>query len=313
MSHRVLVLCIHLQRHLDRYRERLARHGVQVDAPPVVQGLREPELLDIIEGYDGVIAGDDEITERVLNAASRLRIVVKWGIGMDAIDLAAAKRAGIPVVNTPGVFADEVADVALGYLLGLARGLHVMDRSVRQGGWTKVQGLSLRGRRAGVVGLGSIGRAVVERCRAFGLRVTGYDPASLPDDFVHRNQLELADLPQLLETSDFVILCCPLNDATRHLIDRSALERMQPGGFLINVARGPVVDEAALISALGCGRLAGAALDVFEEEPLPADSPLRAFEQCIFGTHNASNTLEAVLRTNELALEKLLRGLELTV
>lgn len=309
MSQRVLVTCLHLQRHLDRYRATLAERGVEVEAPRVVQSLSEEELLPLVGRCDGLIAGDDHITARVLEAAVRLKVVVKWGIGTDAIDLAAARRLGIPVVNTPGVFADEVADVVIGYVILLARQLHRLDRTVREGGWLKVEGTSLRGRRLGVVGVGSIGRAVVQRARALGMETCGHDVTAVPDSFLRSSGMLSVELPELLATSDYVSLNCPLTRETHHLLDDAAFAAMKDGVRVINTGRGPLIDEAALARALSAGRVAGAALDVFEEEPLPTASPLLSFEQCIFGTHNASNTLDAVLRTNERALECLFRGL----
>lgn len=310
MSTRALVTCLHLQRHLDRYEQRFRRHGIEVEAPEVMQQMREAELLPIIGRFDGMVAGDDEVTARVLEAGCpRLRVVAKWGIGVDGIDREAARRLGVAVYNTPGVFADEVADVVVGYLVSLARGLHAMDRSVRAGGWLKPQGVSLRGKRLGVVGVGSIGAAVVRRGHTLGLEVVGHDAVEVDAELRRATGLAMVGLDELLATSDFISLCCPLTPETRHLIDASALSRTKPGVFLINTARGGLVAEPALVAALTAGRLGGAALDVFESEPLPDDSPLRGFNSVIFGTHNASNTLEAVLRVNEMAIANLLRGL----
>ena len=310
MKHRALILCVHFQRHLDRYRERLERQGVEIEAPPVVQRMTKRELLPLIGGFDAVLAGDDEITADVLQAAGRLKVIVKWGIGVDAIDLDCARRLGIPVVSTPGAFADEVADVVIGYLILLARKLHLLDREVRQGRWIKPEGRSLRDRRLGVIGVGSIGRALVERARVLGMEVMGHDVEPVPEELVARTGLRMVDLPEILATSDFLSLNCPLTAKTHHLLDAAAFSRMKYGIQLINTGRGPLIDESALVTALREGKVAGAALDVFEQEPLPEDSPLRAFDNCIFGTHNASNTLDAVLRTNERALDALLRGLE---
>ncbi|MCH9649390.1 MAG: phosphoglycerate dehydrogenase [Deltaproteobacteria bacterium] len=310
MGKRALILCLHLQRHLERYAEVFQRYGIEVEAPPVEQQMREAELLPIIGSFDGVIAGDDEFTHRVLEAGRpRLQIVSKWGIGVDGIDREAAHRLGIQVTNTPDAFADEVADVVLGYLVLLTRRLHLMDRSVREGGWSKPQGTSLRGKRLGVVGVGSIGRAVVRRGQALGMEVSGTDIGEIETDFRRETGLVQKPLEDLLGSSDFVSLNCPLTPQTRHLIDGAALARMPAGSYLINTGRGQLVDEAALVEALASGHLAGAALDVFEREPLAASSPLLGFDGVVLGTHNASNTLEAVLRVNELSIENLLRGL----
>jgi len=310
MTARVLVTCLHLQRHLERYAERFEMHRVEVETPEVVQQMREAELLPIIGRFDGMVAGDDEITAQVLEAGRpRLRVVSKWGIGIDSIDQEAARRLEIAVYNTPGALGDEVADVIIGYLVLLARRLHAMDRSVREDGWLKPQGISLRGKRLGVIGIGSIGAAVVRRGHVLGMEVIGYDPIEIGADLRRQTGLAMVTIDELLATSDFVSLCCPLTPDTKHLVDASALARMKPGAYLINTARGGLIDEPALVEALVTGRLAGAALDVFETEPLPVESRLRQLDGVILGTHNASNTLEAVLRVNEMAIANLFRGL----
>ena len=308
---RVMISCLQLQQTIDRYRGLFAERATEIVLPPMAQHLGEAELLPIIDGFDGVIAGDDRFTAAVIRkGAPRLKVIAKWGVGIDAIDLDAAKQAGIPVYNTPDVFADEVADVVLGYLVLLARRLHELDRAVRQGSWTKIRGVSLRGRTLGVVGAGSIGRAVLRRGIALGMQVAAHDVVPVPEAFVAETGLRVLSLPELLAASDVVSLNCNLTAANRHMLGPRELAAMKPGAFLINTARGGLIDEAALIRALQTGPLAGAALDVFEQEPLPADSPLRALPNVIFGTHNGSNTEEAVLRVNEMAIRNLFRGLE---
>jgi D-3-phosphoglycerate dehydrogenase len=310
MKWKVLVTCPHLQQTIGSYLPQLAERGVEVDIPPLVQQLSESKLLEIIDRYDGVIAGDDPFTAKVLEKGVRLKVIAKWGIGIDAIDIEAAKRLGIQVSNTPNVFADEVADVVMGYVILLARQLHKLDQSARNGGWCKIQGRSLRGKTLGVIGVGSIGRAVVHRAVAAGMSIVGYDIAIIPPSFVEETEIRVNSLSELLQTSDFISLNCNLTPASRHMLSREEFAMMKTGVYIINTARGSLIDEIALIEALDQGKVAGAALDVFEEEPLSLDSPLRQFDNCIFGTHNSSNTLEAVMRVNELAIQNLLDGLE---
>lgn len=309
MKWRVLITCPQLQRTIDHYRDLFAEQGIEIELPHVIQQLSESELLEIIDRYDGVIAGDDEFTARVLEKGRLLKIIVKWGIGMDAIDLEAAKRLGIRVVNTPGVFADEVADVVMGYIILLARQLHKLDQSVRTGGWAKIQGISLRGKTLGVIGVGSIGRAVVRRAIVAGMSVVGHDIAPVPTAFVQETGLCLVEFNELLRTSDFISFNCNLTPSNRHMLGPREFALMKRGVYIVNTARGALIDEAALVQALREGKVAGAALDVFENEPLPLESPLRQFDNCIFGTHNSSNTREAVMRVNELAIRNLLDGL----
>jgi len=310
MKWRVLITCPQLQQTIDRYRPSFAECGIEIEVPHLVQQLSEAEMLEIIDRFDGVIAGDDEFTARVLEKGKRLKVIARWGIGVDAIDLDAAKRLGIRVSNTPGVFADEVADVAMGYIVLLARELHRLDQSVRSGGWAKTQGISLRGKTLGVIGIGSIGRAVARRAVAASMSVVGYDIAPVPTSFVEETGLRPVELEELLQTSDFISLNCNLTPSNRHMLSQHEFALMKTGVYIVNTARGALIDEAALVQALQEGKVAGAAMDVFKQEPLPLDSPLRQFDNCIFGTHNSSNTIEAAMRVNELAIRNLLDGLE---
>ena len=310
MSDRVLITCVQMQNCIDDFRPLFEERGIAIDMPSVVQQPTEDELIAIIGEFDGMIAGDDPLTARVLAHAGRMRIISKWGIGIDGIDLEAAKEAGIPVTNTPGVFGDDVADVAAGYIVMLARQLHRIDASVRSGGWFKHEGIALTGKTLGIVGFGSIGQAVARRGQGFGMTVMAQDVAPTAKNAGDTMGVAVVPLEELLADSDFVVLCTPLTPDTHHLIDERTLSLMRNGTFLVNVARGPLVDETALVAALDSGRIAAAALDVFEEEPLAADHPLRRHEQCVFGSHNGSNTREGVLRASAQAVENLLRGLD---
>ena len=305
----VLVTCPPMQASVVDWRSRFDALGIKVGLPEVVQQLSPAELIALLPAYDGMIAGDDPLNADVLHSAARLRVVSKWGIGLDSIDLGAAAELGIRVTNTPDTFGDEVADVALGYLVMLARQLHRIDRSVRGGAWAKPQGVSLAGRTLGIVGLGSIGRALARRGAAMGMRVIGHDVDAATGRRASGEGIEVVELEQLIDEADVISLHCPLTDQNRHMINEARLARVRPGSYLINTARGPLIDERALIAALQAGRLAGAALEVFEEEPLPAGSPLTGMDNVILGSHNASNTAEAVARVNELAIDNVLLGM----
>jgi len=307
---RVLITCPQLQQTIDGYRDVFAERGIEIELPNVEQQLGESNLLDIIDRFDGVIAGDDEFTARVLKKGKRLKVIAKWGVGVDSIDLEAAERLGIRVSNTPNMFSDEVADVVMCYIVLLARQLHKLDQSVRSGDWMKIQGMSLRGKTLGVIGVGSIGQEVARRALAAGMSLLGNDVAPVPTSFVEETGLQLVDLRGLLQASDFISLNCTLTSSNRHMLGSREFSIVKTGVCIVNTARGPLIDEAALIQALEEGRVAGAALDVFEKEPLPLDSPLRRFDNCIFGTHNSSNTTEAVMRVNEIAIRNLFEGLE---
>jgi D-3-phosphoglycerate dehydrogenase len=306
---RVLITCRQMQNCIDEFRPRLNERQLELVLPEIVQQPSEEDLIEIIGDFDGMIAGDDPLSARVLEHAKRMRIISKWGVGIDGIDLGAARALSIPVVNTPGVFGGEVADIALGYVIMLARQLHRIDASVKAGGWFKHEGRSLADKVLGVAGFGSIGQAVAQRGRGFGMRVVAHDVAEAVSAAAEDMDVEMLGRDELFQQSDFLVLCSPLTPETRHMVNERMLALMQPGSYLVNVGRGPLVEEIALVQALESGQVAAAALDVFEEEPLPATSGLRRFDQCVFGSHNASNTREGVLRTSARAVENLMNGL----
>ena len=296
----------------DRFRPVFEAYGLQVIIPPVTERLEEDDLLAYAGRFDAAICGDDRFTARVLEAsAPRLKVISKWGTGVDSIDRAAAARLGIQVRNTPNAFTDPVADTVLGYILAFARGLVALDRDMKAGAWAKRPGYALNERTLGVIGVGNIGRAVLRRARAFGMRLLGNDIRPIEPDFVAQVGVTMLPLEDLLAQADFISLNCDLNPTSYHLINAQTLALVKPGAVLINTARGPIVDEPALIRALEEGRLAGAALDVFEHEPLPADSPLRRMPQVLLAPHNANASPRAWERVHWNTLRNLLDGLGL--
>jgi len=288
--------------------EHLGGFGVAVDIPRFDgQQLSESDLLPIIGKYGGILAGDDQLTRAVLESADRLRVISKWGIGTDAIDRAAAEELGIKVFNTPGVFGEELADYAMGYIHLLARRQHEVNARVKAGEWYKVRGVSLAGKTLGIVGLGSSGRALARRGAAASMRVIGYDIV----DVAEMAECEVVDLETLLAESDIISLQVPATEEARHLINERSIARMKDGVWLINISRGSLVDERALEEALRTGKVGAAALDVFEVEPVEPANELLAFDNVVVGSHNGSNTREAVERTTRRAVSNLLQGLGL--
>lgn len=312
MTWKVLVSAPYMQLVIDQYRGMLAEgsHPIETVLPPVQERLSEPELLELIGDIDGVIAGDDAFTEQVMLAAPKLKVISKWGTGIDSIDRKAAKRLGIAVRNTPDAFTHPVADSIVGYMLCFARQLPWMDRDIRSGQWTKPMSFSLGEATLGVIGVGNVGRALIRRSVAFGMRILGNDVAPIAESFVAETGLEVVSKDELLRQSDFVSLNCDLNSTSHHIISQQELSFMKPTSYLINAARGPLVDETALIQALKTGRLAGAALDVFEVEPLPADSELRNLGNCLLAPHNANSSPRAYSRVHENTIKNLLTGLQ---
>lgn len=309
MKWRVLVSAPYFIPVIEDYRGRLKEQGVELIAAQVRERLSEEELLGVIGNIDGIICGDDRITRRVLDAAPRLKVISKWGTGIDSIDSEAAAQRGIPVYRTPNAFSEPVADTVLGYMLTFARKFPWMDREIREGRWQKPNLVALGECVLGVVGVGDCGKAVVRRAKAFGMRILGNDIIEMPQDFISQSGIEMVALEQLLAAADFVTLNPDLNPTSFHLIGKPQLDLMKPSAFLINASRGPVVDEPALIAALQKNRIAGAALDVFEVEPLPSDSPLRQLDNCLLAPHNANSSPGAWKRVHENTVRNLLEGL----
>lgn len=279
---------------VDRFRPIFEVKGIELVIPDVIESLSEDQLMHYAGDIDGVICGDDQFTSDVLEAYSpRLNVISKWGTGIDSIDRTVASKLGIRVFNTPGAFTDPVADTVLCYLLAFARQLPWIDRAMKSGFWEKIPGRALNECVLGVVGVGNIGKAVLRRGQSFGMRLLGNDIVTIDPEFIHAVGVEMMALHELLARSDFVSLNCDLNQTSYHLINRQAFVQMRPGAVLINTSRGAVVEEDALIDALHNGQLAGAALDVFEIEPLQNDHPLLSMDNVLLAPHNANSSPKA--------------------
>jgi D-3-phosphoglycerate dehydrogenase len=294
----------------DRFRPLFESAGIDVTVARVQERLSEEELLPYCGKIDGALTGDDAFTARVLTAAApRLKVISKWGTGIDSIDRDAAARLGIAVCNTVGVFSEAVADSVTGYMLAFARRQPWMDRAMKSGRWEKIPGRALHECTLGVVGVGHCGRAVLQRGHAFGMTLLGNDIVPIDGEFLRTLDVEMLPLEDLLARADFVSLNCDLNPTSYHLMNAGTLSRMMPGAILINCARGPVVDEAALVGALEAGTLAGAALDVFEVEPLPPTSRLLGMEQVLLAPHNANSSPSAWEHVHWNTLRNLFLGM----
>jgi len=295
---------------LDRFRPIFEKHGIELIVPQVRERMEEADLLKYAGQFDGAICGDDRYSERVLNAcAPRLKIISKWGTGIDSIDSAAASRLTIKVGRTPNAFTTPVADTVLAYLLAFVRRQPWMDSAMKRGRWEKISGRALSECVIGVIGVGNIGKAVARRARAFGMKVLGADIVDIDHVFLSESGIHMTSLDALLSDSDFVSVNCDLNPTSHHLIDAQTLARMKPSAVLINTARGPIVDEPALVAALQSGQIAGAALDVFEHEPLPLDSPLLKMDNVMLAPHNANSSPAAWERVHWNTIRNLLEGL----
>lgn len=306
----ILLTAPYMIPYVDRFRPVFEHYGLDLIVPTVHERMSEEELLAYAGQFDGTVCGDDRYTERVLQAClPRLKVISKWGTGIDSIDRKTAEHLGIRVCNTPNAFTLPVSDSVLGYLLAFARRLPWMDRAIKAGEWEKIPGRSLSECTLGVIGVGNVGKAVLRRARPFGMTLLGNDIVPIAPDFIVENKVEMTSLEDLLARSDFVSLNADLNPTSRHLINARSLAMMKPGAVLINTARGPLVDEPALVAALQSGQIGGAALDVFEVEPLPADSPLKKMDNVMLAPHNSNSSPAAWERVHWNTLRNMLEAL----
>ena len=295
---------------LEAERAELARVDARLEARPCRS---EAELLAAVGDADAVLNTVVPITARVVEAMARCRVIVRSGVGVDNVDVAAASRAGIVVANVPDASVEEVSNHALALLLACSRKIVVLDRSLRAGTWSRAlfppMG-TLYGETLGVVGFGRIARALAAKVQALQMRVVATDPL-VPESEIRRAGAEPADVERVLAESDFVSLHAPLLDDTRHMIAAEQLRTMKSSAYLINTARGGLIDQAALVAALESGVIAGAALDVFEQEPLAADDPLLRLPNVVLTPHAAAYSdvgiRELRRRTGEAAAD-VLRG-----
>lgn len=303
---KVLITCPPMLRRVEEFRPIFTEKGLELVTPNVVQVLTEEQLIELVPTVDAWIIGDDPATRKVFEAgkAGKLKVAVKWGVGVDNVDFVACKDLGIPISNTPQMFGGEVADLGMAYLLGLARESYLIDREVRKGNWIKPSGMSFAGKTVAVIGLGDIGRSTIKRLSGFDVTIHAYDPfAKCTAEEVGAQAI--LSFPERIEEADFVVLTCALTPSSKHMINQASIALMKDGVRIVNVARGPLINEIDLVAALKSGKVHSAALDVFEVEPLLPDNPLRQFEQCIFGTHNGSNTIEGVRRASYKAIDLL--------
>jgi phosphoglycerate dehydrogenase-like enzyme len=312
MTYRILLSAPYMIPFVERFKPVFAHYGLEVVVPDVHERMEEEQILEYAGGFDGTICGDDRYSERVIEAClPRLKVISKWGTGIDSLDQKTAAKHGVMIGNTTNAFTLPVADTVMGYVLAFARKQPWMDRQIRAGEWVKIPGRSLSECTLGVIGIGNIGSAVVRRARAFGMRMLCNDIVPLKPDFVQEMGVEEVKLDELLSQADFVSVNCDLNPTSFHLITTETLEKMKSGAILINTARGPIVDEPALVRALKDGKIAGAALDVFELEPLPVDSPLREMDQVMLGAHNSNSSPSAWERVHWNTIRNLLIGLDI--
>jgi len=294
----------------ERFVSLLQKLNFQVITPEVEERLEERDLLEYAGSFDGTICGDDRYTAQVLEACSpRLQVISKWGTGIDSIDAEACEELGILIGNTPNAFTLPVADSVLGYILAFARRQPWMDRAMKNGVWKKIPGRALSECSLGVIGVGKVGQAVLRRADAFGMELLGNDIREVEPDFLAEHRVKMLPFREILKQADFISLNCDLNPTSQKLIGEKAFQLMKDNAVVINTARGPIIDQDALIDALEKRIIAGAALDVFEREPLPDHSPLLAFNNVLLAPHNSNSSPEAWERVHNNTVRNLLIGL----
>ena len=271
---------------------------------PSGKPLSEDELIPLLADCDGCIAGLDHFTARVLESAPNLKVISRYGIGLDQVDLAAAKARNIVVCNTPGANAQAVADLTFALLLCLAREVSVLDRKTREGQWPRSNGIELYGKTIGILGLGAIGKGVAKRAGGFSMKVIAYDPF-IDRSYAAANGIIPADFDTVTREADFLCLHLPLTDTTRRIISADVMKAMKKGAIIVNTARGGLIDEAAAYQLLVSGHLGGVGLDVFETEP-PQKSPLFELENVVLTPHAASHTKEATEAMAEMSVQNLI-------
>ena len=309
MPWKVLITARGVQQAGQHAQELLRKAGCELIFPPKPGPLKADDLIPVLKGMDAVLASLDQYSEKVLASltVAQLKIIARWGVGYDSVDVAAATRNGIVVTYTPGVLDDAVADYTFALLLSLARRVHETHGAMQRGEWKNAWGDDVCGKTLGIIGFGRIGKAVARRSAGFSMRVLAHTPHPSPDG----SGVEFVSLETLLTESDFVSLNAALTSATRGMIGEAQLRLMKPTAYLINTARGALVDEPALVRALTEGWIAGAALDVFTTEPLPAQSQLRSAPNLLLSPHQSSfarGTGERVSLTAAQAIVDLMNG-----
>ena len=310
MKYQILFTAPYMIPFVERFKTVFDKYDIELIIPDVQERMEEADLLKYAGQFDGTICGDDRYTVRVIEAcAPRLKIISKWGTGIDSIDAEACSRHSIKIGRTLNAFTTPVADSVLAYMLAFARRQPWMDKEMKSGKWEKIPGKSLSECTLGVVGVGNIGKAVTRRAKAFGMKVYGTDIGEIDHVFISETGIEMTTLESLLANSDFVSINCDLNSTSRHIMNAKTFALMKPAAVIINTARGPLIDEKSLIEALQAQRLAGAALDVFEVEPLPLDSPLMKMDNVMLAPHNTNSSPSAWERVHWNTIKNLLDGL----
>jgi D-3-phosphoglycerate dehydrogenase len=276
------------------------------------KSLQSEQLQDMLKDVDGMIAGLDDIDARALRAAPDLKVVARYGVGINNVDLETAAEQGIIVTNTPGANAVSVAELTIGLILNMLRPMLQAVRETKQGNWPRYKGFSLEGKTVGILGLGAIGKETAKRLAGFDCRIFAYDIYQ-DEAFASKYELEYAELEDILTRADIISLHLPLTPETEGLVDQDFITAMKPGAWLVNTARGELIQEDALVQAVKSGHLRGAALDAFRQEPPEKDSPLLSMKEILTTPHMGAHSDSAKNAMGRMAMNDclaVLRGVE---
>ena len=297
---------------IDRFLPIFKHYGCEVIIADVKERLSEAEILTHAGKFDGTVCGDDRYSSEVIQKClPRLKVISKWGTGIDSIDKAAAESHNIRVFRSTNAFTVPVSDSVMGYILAFARRLPWLDAEMKAGAWEKLSGRAMSECTLGVIGVGFIGKEVLAKAHAFGMKLVATDIIEIPQETSSATGVRSISLGELLQSSDFISVNCDLNPTSYHLLNDETLQKVKPGAIVINTARGPIIDEPALIKALNENRLGGAALDVFEVEPLPLDSPLMKMKNVMLAPHNSNSSPLAWEKVHWNTIRNLLEGLDI--
>ena len=319
---KLLLTCPPMINQIDYFESFLKKNNWDVTIPKFTSHLNESELLKIIDKYDTWIAGDDPVCESVIKKGkeNKLRVIIKWGVGTDNIDYEACHKYGIYIDNTPGLFGEEVSDIAINYLLTLTRKTHLINSEVRKGNWFKPSGMSLVDKKICLLGFGNIGSKIARKLLGFGVYINIYDPGFFNKNdliYSHRTNQEIDDIYQTkyitlyknkldcVNDCDIIICACNLTPENKKMVNRNLISKSKKGVILINVSRGLIINEKDVIEMLTEEFMQSVGLDVFETEPLSTSNKLLQFNQNIYGSHNSSNTIEGVREASQIAIDKI--------
>jgi|TARA_B110000027_G_scaffold98819_1_gene104431 D-3-phosphoglycerate dehydrogenase / 2-oxoglutarate reductase len=292
-----------------KYKKLLKKNNISYDIKSINPSLNEHQLNKIIDKYDGIICGDDQINKRVIDTAKKLKVISKWGTGLNSINVDYAIKKGIKVYNSPRAFVESVTVYAFGILINLSRGLFKIHTSIMNNKWEKYSGIELKNKKIGVIGFGNIGANIASVASAFGLKILINDTNKKLKPIALKHGYSFVSKEKLLKNSDFIIIATDLNKSSFHLLSFKDFKIIKKDLILINISRGPVIHEEALIKNIKNKKIGGIGLDVFENEPLAKNHIFKKFHNAIFGSHNAFNTKEAVQRTNDDCIFNLIKGL----